>query len=104
MIMNKEYENFLNKIISCINKGDYYSIKELSILEVDKIKKDSIKIKKDLSQIKKESKEKKDIKDLENSEIIDLVNRYLDYVFDKIDESEEFRQIPSIEEFIQKVL
>ena len=35
MIKNEEYINYLKKIISCVNNGDYYSIKELSILELD---------------------------------------------------------------------
>lgn len=39
MISEEEYMKFLNAIISCINHGDYYSIKELSKLEIEKIKK-----------------------------------------------------------------
>jgi len=39
MISNEYYLNFLKSIISCVNNGDYYSIKELSILEMEKIKK-----------------------------------------------------------------
>ena len=39
MVNEEDYVKFLNKIISCINHGDYYSAKELSQLELDKIKK-----------------------------------------------------------------
>lgn len=39
MIKDKEYVRFLKAIISCINYGDYYSVKELSYLELEKTKK-----------------------------------------------------------------
>ena len=39
MVNKEEYVKFLNQIITCINHGDYYSAKELSQLELDKIKK-----------------------------------------------------------------
>ncbi len=35
----EEYVKFLKQIIACINQGDYYSAKELSQLELDKIEK-----------------------------------------------------------------
>ena len=31
MIKNEEYIDYLKKVISCVNNGDYYSIKELII-------------------------------------------------------------------------
>ena len=37
----EEYVKFLKQIISCINYGDYYSVKELSQLELDKIEKEN---------------------------------------------------------------
>lgn len=39
MINEEKYIKFLKQIISCINHGDYYSVKELSELELEKIKK-----------------------------------------------------------------
>jgi len=42
MISNEYYLNFLKSIIACVNNGDYYSIKELSILELEKMKKNYI--------------------------------------------------------------
>lgn len=39
MVTDKEYIEFLNKIIACINYGDYFSAKELSNLELEKMKK-----------------------------------------------------------------
>ena len=35
----KKFEEFLRQIIACISHGDYYSVKELSQLQLDKIKK-----------------------------------------------------------------
>ena len=37
MLDEEKYVNFLKQIISCINHGDYYSVKELSQLELEKI-------------------------------------------------------------------
>lgn len=39
MVKDEEYINFLKAIISCINHGDYYSVKELSNLELEKMQK-----------------------------------------------------------------
>ena len=38
MISDEYFFNFLKSIISCVNNGDYYSIKELSVLELEKMK------------------------------------------------------------------
>lgn len=37
MINKEKYIQFLKQIIACINYGDYYSVKELSQLELEKI-------------------------------------------------------------------
>ena len=39
MIKDEEYIGFLKSIISCISHGDYYSVKELSNLELERMKK-----------------------------------------------------------------
>ncbi|MEE0866602.1 MAG: hypothetical protein U0L98_07500 [Clostridia bacterium] len=39
MIRDEEYISFLKSIISCISYGDYYSVKELSTLELERINK-----------------------------------------------------------------
>lgn len=39
MIKDEEYISFLKSIISCISHGDYYSAKELSYLELEKMSK-----------------------------------------------------------------
>lgn len=50
MIKDEEYISFLRKIIACISYGDYYSVKELSYLELEKMDK---KLKKPKNDIKK---------------------------------------------------
>lgn len=40
MINEEKYITFLKQIISCVSHGDYYSVKELSQLELEKIKKE----------------------------------------------------------------
>ena len=37
MKSDEEYREFLKQIIACIDHGDYYSIKELSRLELSEI-------------------------------------------------------------------
>ncbi len=40
MVNDEKYITFLKRIISCISHGDYYSVKELSQLELEKMKKE----------------------------------------------------------------
>lgn len=40
MVNDEKYITFLKHIISCISHGDYYSVKELSQLELEKMKKE----------------------------------------------------------------
>lgn len=37
MVNDEKYVRFLKQIISCISHGDYYSVKELSQLELEKM-------------------------------------------------------------------
>lgn len=37
MVKEEEYIRFLKTVISCISHGDYYSVKELSHLELEKM-------------------------------------------------------------------
>lgn len=39
MIKEEDYMEFLKMIISCISQGDYFTVKELSNLELEKLKK-----------------------------------------------------------------
>lgn len=38
MVKDEEYIRFLKSIIACISHGDYFSAKELSHLELEKVK------------------------------------------------------------------
>lgn len=38
MVKEEDYIKFLKAIISCISHGDYYSVKELSYLELERMK------------------------------------------------------------------
>ncbi len=39
MVNDEKYVTFLKQIIACISYGDYYSVKELSQLELEKMEK-----------------------------------------------------------------
>lgn len=46
MISDKQYTDFLKSIIACVSNGDYFSVKELSNLELEKMKRKEQKDKK----------------------------------------------------------
>ncbi len=37
MVNDEKYITFLKRIIACVSHGDYYSVKELSQLELEKM-------------------------------------------------------------------
>lgn len=37
MVNDEKYITFLKRVIACISHGDYYSVKELSQLELEKM-------------------------------------------------------------------
>ena len=37
MVKKEDYIKFLKAIISCVSHGDYYSVKELSYLELERM-------------------------------------------------------------------
>ena len=39
MIKDEEYICFVKRVIACVSNGDYYSVKELSQLELEKMEK-----------------------------------------------------------------
>lgn len=43
MVNNETYIRFLKQIIACISCGDYYAVKELSQLELEKLEKETSK-------------------------------------------------------------
>lgn len=48
MVNDEKYVGFLRQIISCISHGDYYSVKELSQLELEKMERETRGSKKSL--------------------------------------------------------
>ena len=103
MIKNEEYIDFLKKVIACVSNGDYYSVKELSVLKLDNLKKDTNIMEKELDKYVRKSKCKKELKNIKNNDIIFLVNKYVEYLFTRIEENKELEKIVSIEEFMQKI-
>ena len=55
MVNEESYMIFLKRIIACISHGDYYSVKELSQLELEKMEK---QIKKSKNRIEKRNDKK----------------------------------------------
>lgn len=56
MIEDERYITFLKRVIACISYGDYYSVKELSQLELEKMQ----------EQIKEDKKKNKIWKNFSN--------------------------------------
>ena len=103
MVKNEEYIDYLKKVISCVNNGDYYSIKELSILKLDTLKEETEVMKKNLSKYVGSNICKKESKTIEKKEVIYIVNLYIEYILNEIRKNKEVGEIASIEEFIQKM-
>ena len=103
MIKNEDYINYLKKIISCVDNGDYYSIKELSILHLDKVKEETLLMEKELHKYIENNICKKELKNLKKQELLYIVNLYTEYIFNEIKEDKELKNIASIEEFIQGI-
>lgn len=103
MIKNEEYIDYLKKVISCVNNGDYYSIKELSVLKLDTLNEETVTMKKNLHRFVGNHICKKELKNLKKQEFLHIVNLYLDYLFDEIKECKGVKEIASIEEFMQEM-
>ena len=111
MIKNEKYIRILKSMISCINQGDYYSIKELSNLELQKMKEDEEKNKKDIKKFRNNKKIRKNKeKPLENwtsEEQKTLIENYSQFILNKIEDTDSIKQLKnqaiSIQEFIDKM-
>lgn len=103
MIKNEEFINYLKKIIACVNNADYYSIKELSVLSLNKLKEETLLMEKDLNKYMETNICKRELMNLKEQELLFVVNLYTEYIFDKIKENKELKEIVSIEEFIKKM-
>ena len=103
MIKNEEYIDYLKKVIACVSNGDYYSIKELSVLKLDTLNEETISMKTNLHKFVEKNICKKELKNLEKQEFLYIVNLYIDYLFNEIKERKGVKEIASIEEFIQEM-
>ena len=103
MIKNDEYMDYLSKVISCVSQGDYYSVKELSVLKLDNLKKETKMMEQEMGKFIKTNKCKKELKKLKEQEIIYFVNTYVDYLYNELKKSKKLNEIASIEEFIQEI-
>ncbi len=103
MIKNEEYIDYLKKVIACISSGDYYSIKELSILKLDILNEETKEMKKNLRKYAKKNICKKELRNLEEQEVLYITNLYIDYLFNEMKEFKGVKKIASIEEFIQEM-
>ena len=103
MIRNEEYIDYLKKVISCVNNGDYYSIKELSVLKLDALNKETVTMKKQLHKFVQNKIYKKELNHLEGQESLSIVNLYIEYLLNEIEDNKEIKKIASIEEFIQGI-
>ena len=111
MVKNEEYFSFLKSIISCISHGDYYSVKELSNLKLEKMQKEEIKMQKDIKKINKKEKIKfsKDIplEEWNSKDLTTLVKYYSEYIMKKIEKTNNIQEVQketiTIEEFIKKI-
>ena len=108
MIKNERYIKVLKAMISCVNHGDYYSIKELSNLELQKMKEKDKKITKAIEKKKiiKRNKEKP-LNTWKNDELRQLIESYSEYILQKIEKANDIKELQqeaiSIKEYIDKM-
>ena len=111
MVKNEDYTNLLKKMISCISYGDYYSVKELSKLQLDNIKQVNTKIEKVVSKLNttKELNEckEKPLEEWTNNQLVTLLNMYSNYILKKIEKTDSIKELQimtvSIDEFIRSI-
>jgi|GEM_PF-1405342 len=111
MINNKEYIDLLKSIITCINHGDYYSVKELSNLELNLMEQEEENIKKVILKIKKNKKmienKEKALEKWPSKDLKILIEKYSEYTTKIIEKSNNIEQLKkrniSIYEFLEKI-
>ena len=111
MVKNEKVIQLLKTMIVCVSRGDYYTIKELSNLELENMEKEEMKIKQEIKKIKETKKFRKyrdiPLENWEKEKIICLAKQYSLYIINKVENSndiEELKQeVTSIEEFAKQV-
>lgn len=111
MIKNEKYIKILKAMISCVNQGDYYSIKELSNLELNKMKKNDNRNKKEVKKLKENKtirkNKEKPLEDWKSEELKLLIESYSQFMLKEIENTNSIKQLQnqaiSIQEFIDKM-
>ena len=111
MVKNEDYTNLLKKMVSCISYGDYYSVKELSKLQLDKIKQVNTKIEKEVSKLNTNKElnkcKEKPLEEWTNNQLVTLLNMYSNYILKKIEKTDSIKELQimtvSIDEFIRNI-
>lgn len=108
MVNNEKYVGFLKSIHSCISHGDYYLVKELSHLELEKMKENEKNIKKDVKRIRRREKQKNTFFDsCEKDRLKDIINKYSKYVERKLEKAKDLEKLKeemiTIEEFVKRI-
>lgn len=111
MVKNEDYKKILNSFISCVSHGDYYSIKEMSKLQLEKIERQEDKIDKEIKKIKNIKKlrncKTKPLEELNNKELISILEKYSTYIINQVKKANNIeilqQEILTVDEFIKKI-
>lgn len=106
MIKNDQYCKFLRNIITCISYGDYYSVKELACLELEKMKMLNDNNVYVIKKLKYDKKQMKNLKLLTEKELRKIILLYSSFIQNKVNTSTDLEclrnELITIEEFIDK--
>lgn len=111
MVSNEKYMNFLKAIISCVNYGDYFSVKELSNFELEKIIKEEKRNGQEKNRIKRSRKmlerNIESLKDNETDKLKDIIDGYSKHILSIIEINRNIEELQKevilIKEFIDKI-
>ena len=88
MIKNEEYKKILKMMESCVSHGDYYSVKELSNLELEVMNLKEKNTKKDIQKYTKKEK-------IDKENLMELANLYSTYILEKIGNAKSLSELQS---------
>lgn len=88
MIKNEEYKKILKMMESCVSHGDYYSVKELSNLELEVM---NLKEKNTKKEVQKYTKKEK----IDKENLMELANLYSTYILEKIGNAKSLSELQS---------
>ena len=104
MIKNEEYKKILKMMEACISHGDYFSVKELSNLELEVM---NLKEKDTKKEVKKYTKKLNAKEKIDKENLMELANLYSTYILEKIEDAKSLSELQdqtiSFEEFLKYV-